>query len=172
MHYPILLLDVFGLFPCDFVREGNKSNMLNKLPSQFDWQVRKKNTDQPISVRQFNVYLLFRSTLRPRFCQSWQHHIFTSIVDGKKAVLDTNENDLKLMDDLKFSSRFWIHRWHDEFEAPKIWAGLSIIEAPTSLSFNGKKSCQLGDGLCHRSHLLGEPKTTIDGKWRFIGIPY
>ena len=23
-------------------------------------------------------------------------------------------------------------------------------------------SCQLGDGLCHRSHLLGEPETTID----------
>ena len=22
--------------------------------------------------------------------------------------------------------------------------------------------CQLGDGLCHRSHLLGEPETTID----------
>ena len=24
--------------------------------------------------------------------------------------------------------------------------------------------CQLGDGLCHRSHLLGEPETTIDGQ--------
>ena len=23
-------------------------------------------------------------------------------------------------------------------------------------------SCELGDGLCHRSHLLGEPETTID----------
>ena len=23
-------------------------------------------------------------------------------------------------------------------------------------------SCQLGDGLCHRSHLLREPETTID----------
>ena len=23
-------------------------------------------------------------------------------------------------------------------------------------------SCQLGDGLCHRSHLLREPKTTTD----------
>ena len=23
-------------------------------------------------------------------------------------------------------------------------------------------SCQLGDGLCHLSHLLGEPETTID----------
>ena len=23
-------------------------------------------------------------------------------------------------------------------------------------------SCQLGDGLCYRSHLLGEPETTID----------
>ena len=22
--------------------------------------------------------------------------------------------------------------------------------------------CQLGDGLCHRSHLLGEPETTIE----------
>ena len=26
-------------------------------------------------------------------------------------------------------------------------------------------SCQLGDGLCHRSHLLGEPETTIDFSW-------
>ncbi len=25
--------------------------------------------------------------------------------------------------------------------------------------------CQLGDGLCHRSHLLGEPETTIDICW-------
>ena len=27
---------------------------------------------------------------------------------------------------------------------------------------SGKKTCQLGDGLCHRSHLLGEPKTEAD----------
>ena len=29
-------------------------------------------------------------------------------------------------------------------------------------------SCQLGDGLCHRSHLLGEPETTIECLWRFL----
>ena len=38
----------------------------------------------------------------------------------------------------------------------------SIWGPPEGKVYQWHFSCQLGDGLCHRSHLLGEPETTID----------
>ena len=38
----------------------------------------------------------------------------------------------------------------------------SIFDPPEGKDYKWHFSCQLGDGLCHRSHLLREPKTTID----------
>ena len=54
-------------------------------------------------------------------------------------------------------------RWQTvTFRASKTVTSRMAINTPHQWQYISDIYCQLGDGLCHRSHLLREPETTID----------
>ena len=54
-------------------------------------------------------------------------------------------------------------RWQTvTFRASKTLTSRMAINTPHQWQYISGIYCQLGDGLCHRSHLLREPETTID----------